>query len=142
MTHRISITWAIPLALSVSLSANAQTSTANLGAEQIRSLVSGKTLALRFPGVPPSDPKFFSYWDFKTDGALCGRLIGSKAGTECADLGVWKVQDNQLCWTLQRIGTTSGINAVCGPVRNTSDGLYELPEVTGKLGTVVFGIAR
>jgi hypothetical protein len=142
MTNRATARWVARLAFVVSLSATAQTMPAKLGAEQIRSLVSAQTLVLRFPGVPPSDPQFHSHWDFRADGSLCARLIGSKAGTDCADLGVWKIQDDRLCWTLQRIGTSSGINAVCGAVRQNTDGLYELLDSTGKLGPTLFGIAK
>lgn len=131
--------WVLLIAFVTSLAANAQT---DLSAEQIRSLVSGQTLAFRFPGVPPADPKFFSHWDFRSDGSLCGRLIGSSAATDCADVGVWNVQGNSLCWTLPRIGTSSGINSVCGPVRKSTDSLYELQEGSGKLGSILFGIGR
>ena len=138
--HRFNAKWMLQLALAASMSASAQSSPTPLSSEQVRTLVSGKVLALRFPGAPPSDPKFFSHWDFKSDGTVCGRLIGSQPNTECADVGTWKVQDNSLCWSLQRIGTSTGINAVCGSIQMSSDGLYELRDGAGRIGTTLFSV--
>jgi hypothetical protein len=69
-------------------------------------------------------------------------LIGSSATSDCAGVGVWRIQDNNLCWTLQRIGTSSGISSVCGPVRKSTDSLYELQEGSAKLGTILSGIGK
>jgi hypothetical protein len=126
----------------MSLSAIAQPSQNDLDDVQIRSLVSGKRLELRFDGTPPSNPNFFSHWDFRADGALCARLIGSGPQTQCAEVGKWRVENNALCWQLTKIGTTTGINSTCGKVRMRQGGLYEMVDVAGKLGPTLFGIGR
>ena len=125
-----------------SLSVTAQPSPSDLKDDQIRTLVSGKRLELRFAGAPPSDSKFFSHWDFRADGSLCARLIGSSPKTDCADVGQWRAENNALCWTLTRIVTSSGINATCGWVRKGEGALYEIVDTTGKIGITLFSIGR
>ena len=139
--HRIAEA-AVPAFLLVSLAATAQLSSGSLQDEQIRAVVSAKTLALRFAGTPTSNPLFFSNWDFRGDGSLCARLIGSAPGTECAEVGKWWVQASELCWQLPRIGASVGVNSACGAVRKGAEELYEIKHTAEQLGTTVFSVAR
>lgn len=142
MSLRILARWTVHAICLASLSAMAQPSPNDLKDDQIRTLVSGKRLELRFAGTPPSDPKFFSHWNFRADGSLCARLIGSGPKTECADVGKWQAENNSLCWKLNSIGTTTGINSTCGWVRKGEGDLYEIVDTTGKLGSTLFSTGR
>jgi hypothetical protein len=139
--HRFAA-WILQTCCLTSFAAMAQPLPEDLKADQIRSLIAGKTLAMRFAGTPISNSNFFGHWDFKEDGSLCGRLIGSDPGTECADIGKWQLQDNTLCWQFQRIGTTTGINSVCGWIRKAQGNLYEVVDTTGKTGSTLFSINK
>lgn len=141
---RLITAWAAPALLVVSMAATAQPASGNLQDDQIRGVVSGKTLALRFVGLgaPMSNPLFYSNWDFRGDGSLCGRLVGSAPGTDCAEVGKWWVRDHTLCWQFQHIGKSTGVNSACGSVRKGQDDLYEIVDTAGKLGTTVFSLAR
>jgi hypothetical protein len=140
-SHRIA-PWMLYTGCLVSFVAMAQTSPEDMNADQIRTVISGKTLVMRFAGTPTSDASYFGHWDFKADGALCGRLIGSKPGTECADTGKWQLQDNTLCWQFQWMAKSTGINSVCGRVRKTQGDLYEIVDTTGRTGTTLFSVSK
>lgn len=132
---------AVQAACLLSLAAIAQPTPDNLKDDQIRTLISGKRLELRFEGAPPG-PNFISHWDFRADGTLCARLIGSSPRTECADVGSWRTENNTVCWQLKNIGTTTGINSVCGRVRPGQGNLYEILDSSGRLGPTLFSIGK
>ncbi len=126
----------------ISLAATAQPLATDLRDQEIRDLIAGKRLELRFAGAPPTSPNFLSHWNFRADGSLCARLIGSGPQTGCAEVGRWRTQSNTLCWQLTTIGTTTGINASCGWVRKVSGEAYEIVDVSGKLGSTAFSIGK
>jgi hypothetical protein len=142
MSLRSFTDWTVGAACLISLAAVAQTSPSDMKDDQIRALVSEKLIVLRFFGQAPTDPNFFTYWNFRTDGSLCARLIGSGPKTECAEVGKWRAENNTLCWQLATIGTTTGISSTCGWVRKGAGDFYEIVDTTGKLGTTLFSIGK
>ncbi len=136
MVTKILASSVVPLALLVSFAAAAQTSD-TLTAEQLKPLVGGRTWAITFGGEL-TDPARTAYWDFKADGSLCGRLHGSKAGTECAYIGKWKLHADTICWELQWIGGSYGYKSVCARVRKAEGKTYEVIDQNGKMPPVPF----
>ena len=127
----------VALALIVPFAAAAQTAADTLPAEQLKSLVNGKTWAITFGGEL-KDPARTAHWDFKADGSLCGRQHGSKAGTTCADAGQWKLQGDAICWQFQWIGETYGYKSLCVRVRKAEGKTYEAIDQSGRVPPVPF----
>ena len=139
MVTRILASSVMQLAFLVSFAATAQTSAGDLTAEQLRTLVSGKTWALAFGGEQTvTDPGRTAYWDFKADGSVCGRLHGSKAGTKCADNGKWKLQGDTLCWDFQWMGESHEYKSLCVHARKAEGKNYQMIDQNGKLPPVPF----
>lgn len=107
-------------------------------ADQLKTLVAGKTWAMAFQG-DLSDSATLTYWDFKADGSICARFAGSKPKDKCADDGTWQVKGNVLCWELQRIGETYGYKSACVRARKVDNKRYEAVAVEGfKMAPVAF----
>jgi hypothetical protein len=119
------------LAVSVAL---AQQPAGTLSAEQLQILFRGKTWAMEYGGVPD----LLAIWDFNTDGSLCGRLSGAKAGTKCADIGKWKLQGDMICWDFNWLGEGYSYKSVCAHVRKADDRTYLLTDQSGKLPPLPF----
>jgi hypothetical protein len=138
MVTRILASPFIHVAFVVSFAATAQTLTSDLTAEQLTTLVSGKTWAISFGGeLTITDPARTAYWDFKADGSVCGRLHGSKAKTKCADTGKWKLQGDLLCWDFTWMGESHDYKSLCAHARKAEGKTYLLIEQNGKF-TVPF----
>jgi hypothetical protein len=109
-----------------------------LDADQLKTLVTGRTSAMSFQGNL-SNPATVSYWDFKADGSICARFVGSKPKDKCADDGTWQVKGNVLCWELQRIGETHAFKSTCVRVRKVDNKRYEANAVEGfKMAPLAF----
>ena len=107
-------------------------------ADQLKTLVEAKTWAMSFQGNL-SNPGTVTYWDFKADGSICARFVGSKPKDKCADEGTWQVKGNVLCWELQRIGETYGYKSTCVRARKVDNKRYDAIAVEGfKMAPVAF----
>ncbi len=137
MASRIVISSIVQLAFLASFAAGAQTSLGSVTAEQLKKLVSGRTWAISFHG-DLANPGSVAYWDFRTDGSLCGRFAGSKAKDKCADKGKWSLQSETLCWEFQKIGEGYGYKSVCARIRKVDEKRYEVNAGDGKLQPVPF----
>lgn len=126
-----------PFTFLVSFGAAAQTAASELTAEQLKTLVNGKTWAMSF-NRDLANPHNVTYWDFKANGSVCARFHGSKAKDKCADEGKWRQQGEILCWDLERIGETYGYKSVCVRVRKVDDKRYEALAQDGKMAPVAF----
>ena len=93
--------------------------------DDLKKLANGRTWAISWQGNL-SDPRITTYWDFRADGSVCARLVGSKKGDKCADVGKWNVQDDKICWQLTWLGEIQGYKSVCGQVRAGGQSRYEL----------------
>ncbi len=109
----------------VSSAVAAQTTEDQLTAEQLKSLVTGRTWAISLRG-DLANPNSVTYWDFKVDGSICARFAGGKPKDKCADDGKWQLKGDVLCWELERIGDTYGYKSVCAGVRKVNEKRYEL----------------
>jgi len=137
MVSRIVISSIMQLIFLASFAASAQTPPGSLTAEQLKTLVSGRTWAISFHG-DLTNPVLVAYWDFKANGSLCGRFSGSKAKDRCADEGKWSLQGETVCWDFQKIGEGYGYKSVCARVRKVDEKRYELNARDGKLQLVPF----
>jgi len=128
----------VQLTFVASFAATAQITASDLTAEQLKTLVSGKTWAISFGGeLTITDPGRTAYWDFKADSSVCGRLHGSKAKTKCADTGKWKLQGDMLCWDFTWMGEGHDYKSLCAHARKAEGKGYLLIEQNGKM-TVPF----
>jgi ABC-type transport system substrate-binding protein len=138
MVTRILASSFMPLAFAVAFVATAQTLVSTLTAEQLKTLVNGKTLAIGRWGDPTvTDPGRTAYWDFKADGLVCGRFHGSKAGTKCADTGKWRLQGDTLCWDFQWMGESHDYKSLCVRAHKAEGKNYQLIDTNGKLPPVL-----
>jgi hypothetical protein len=137
MVLRLVISSIASISFLISFSAAAQTTPDLLAAEQVRNLVNGKTWALSFQGNL-ANPATVAYWDFKSDGSVCARFANSKATDRCADDGKWRLQGDELCWDLQRIGETYGYKSVCVRVRKVDEKRYEAIAQDGRMAPAAF----
>jgi hypothetical protein len=138
MVTRILASSIVPVVFAVSFVATAQTSVSDLTAEQLKTLVFGKTWAIARWGDPTiTDPGRTAYWDFKADGSVCGRLHGSKAGTKCADTGKWKLQGDTLCWDFTWMGESHDYKSLCVRAHKAGGKNYQLIDASGKLPPVL-----
>jgi hypothetical protein len=101
-----------------------------LDAEQLKQLVSGKTLAIAFYG-DLNDKLRTAYWDFTSDGKVCARLGNNPRGSRCADTGTWKLQGDALCWELGFLGKTDGFQSVCGRAKPAGDAYQFIDSKSG-----------
>ena len=112
--------------------------TSEQDADQLKTLVVGKTWAMSFQG-DLSKSATVTYWDFKADGSICARFVGSKPEDTCADDGTWQLKGNVLCWELQRLGVTNSYKSACVRVRKVDDKRYDAFAVKGfKMAPVTF----
>lgn len=125
MLSRILILWIVQFTLLVSSAVAAQATDDQLTAEQLKSLVTGRTWAISMRG-DLANPNSVTYWDFKADGSICPRFSGSKPKDKCADDGKWRLQGEVLCWELERIGEAQGYKSVCARVRKVNEKRYEV----------------
>jgi hypothetical protein len=138
MVMRILASSFVSLAFVVSFGATAQTSASDLTAEELKTVVTGKTWAIHFGSEDTiKDPGRAAYWDFNADGSVCGRLHGSKAKTKCADTGKWKLQGDLLCWDFTWMGESRDYKSLCGHARKAEGKTYQLVEQNGRM-TVPF----
>jgi hypothetical protein len=100
-------------------SVGAQTQAA-LDAEQLNTLVTGRTWAIAFYG-DLTDKTRTAYWDFQRDGHVCARLANNVPGSKCADTGKWRLEGDKLCWEMGWFGKTDGFQAACGRARRAGD---------------------
>ena len=107
-------------------------------ADQLKTLVAGRTWAMSFQG-DLSKSATVTYWDFKADGTICARFVGSKPQDTCADDGTWQLKGNVLCWELQRLGVTNNYKSACVRVRKMDGKRYDAFAVKGfKMAPVTF----
>ena len=107
-------------------------------ADQLKALVVGRTWAMSFQG-DLSKSATVTYWDFKADGSICARFVGSKPKDNCADDGTWQLKGNVLCWELQRLGETNSYKSACVRARKVDNKRYDAIAVEGfKMAPVTF----
>ena len=110
----------------------------DIDADQLTALVTGKKWAMSFQG-DLSKSATVTYWDFKPDGSICARFVGSQSNDKCADDGTWQLKGNVLCWELQRLGETNNYKSACVRVRKVDDKRYDAIALKGfKMSPVTF----
>ena len=85
----------------------------SLSGLEISNLVSGRSLAISYYGDPTPSSATTSVWDFRKDGSVCARYVGTKRGEKCAEVGTWTISNDMLCWDLPTIGRGLGTNPAC-----------------------------
>jgi hypothetical protein len=118
------------------IAAHAQASSEE-DADQLKTLVVGRTWAMSFQGDLSKSPTV-TYWDFKADGSICARFVGSKPSDKCADDGTWQLKGNVLCWELQRLGETNSYKSACVRARRVDNKRYDAVPVKGLKVPVTF----
>lgn len=96
-----------------------------LAPEEVRKLVSGRSIGISFYG-DPTNPATTNVWDFRSNGTLCGRAAGTKVGDKCADEGKWEMRGERLCWELTWLGGSFGFKAACTTWHRLPNGHLEL----------------
>ena len=95
-----------------------------VSAAALLELVRGNKLAISYYGDPGETAAM--YWDFKADGSICGRIIGSKPNDNCAEMGKWNIEGTLLCWELPSIGKSLSFNTACSTLFQVKPNRYEL----------------
>ena len=103
-----------------------------LSEEESRALLNGTTWKMGWSGSFASD--WGTYWDWKPDGSVCGRLGGAKKGESCADVGKWRLEGNRLCWQYTWFNAFGYYKAGCFHIEGADEGKYlAINEKTGNL---------
>ena len=83
----------LSIALIFGTSLSMASASETLDSAALRDLVSSKTWKIKI-----QDKAMF--WDWKSDGSVCARILGSARTEDCADEGKWNLRKNVLCWKL------------------------------------------
>ena len=118
--HRVA---SLVLAL-VAVAASAQ-SAVTVAGRDLSALASGRSWSLS-PYGDPDNPAVSMVWDFRSDGSVCARAAGTKAGDPCADEGRWSIKGDLLCWELSWYGASYGFKTACSSVRALTGERLEL----------------
>jgi hypothetical protein len=115
------------LALSLAslvIPASAQ-SPVNIEGDDLKAMVTGRTWAFSQYGDPGNAAQA-NVWDFRKNGSVCARAIGSKPTDKCADEGKWFIKGRMVCWELTWMGESQGMKAACSAVRKVGNDRFEL----------------
>jgi hypothetical protein len=87
--------------------------------------VTGRTWAFSQYGDPGNAVQT-NVWDFRKDGSVCARTIGSKRTDKCADEGKWFIRGRLICWELTWMGESQGLKTPCLAVQKVGSDRFEL----------------
>lgn len=96
-----------------------------IAGDELSALATGRTWAISFYGNP-DNPSSTNVWDFRKDGSVCARGVGSKRSEKCADVGKWSVKGEKLCWELTWMGEGAGTKTACSAVSKSPKDRYDL----------------
>lgn len=68
-----------------------------LSEKESRALLNGTTWKMGRDGNFTVS-NWVTYWDWKADGSVCGRIQGAEKDHPCADVAQWRLEGNRLCW--------------------------------------------
>jgi hypothetical protein len=97
----------------------------NVEGDELKALVDGRTWAFSLYG-DPNNAAQANVWDFRKNGSVCARMIGSKRTDKCADEGKWHIKDNMVCWELTWMGEAQGLKTACSAVHRAAKDRFEL----------------
>jgi hypothetical protein len=134
MTHPFPMRRLLGVALAtLAIPASAQ-SPVSVEGDELAALVTGRTWAFSQYGDPANAAQT-NVWDFRKDGSVCARTIGSKRTDKCADEGKWSIKGRMICWELTWMGESLGMKRTCSEVQRVGKDRFELrneknPELT------------
>jgi hypothetical protein len=121
---RLNVVITLALASIINTPAFSQSPTSIVG-EQLNALTSGRSWAISFYREP-TNPALTAVWDFRKDGSVCARMLGSKGDAKCADEGKWTTKGEMLCWELTWLGESGGYKTACSSVSKAGADRFEL----------------
>ncbi|MCH9044573.1 MAG: hypothetical protein IIA40_00540 [SAR324 cluster bacterium] len=103
-----------------------------LSEEESRALLNGTTWKMGLFGNFTIS-NVVTYWDWKPDGSVCGRIAGANKDEPCADVGQWRLEGNRLCWRYDWLPFTY-YRVACVRIEGTGERKYlAISEKTGNL---------
>ncbi len=106
-----------------------------LSEEESRALLNGTTWKMGWSGSFASD--WVTYWDWKPDGSVCGRIMVTNKDDPCVDVGQWRLEGNRLCWRYDWLPAPhlrSSFRVACVRIEGPGERKYlAISEKTGNL---------
>ncbi len=112
-----------------SVSAYAQTDAVPVVGDELRALITGRSLALSTYG-DATNPATSMVWNFRRNGSVCARPVAAKPSDKCADEGTWTLKGDVLCWELTWFGGSFGFKSACSSLKRTADAGLQLNSVS------------
>jgi hypothetical protein len=109
---------------SLAMPASAQ-SPVNVEGDELKAMVTGRTWAFSQYGDPANSAQT-NVWDFRKNGSVCARAIGSKRTDKCADEGKWFIKGSTICWELTWMGESQGMKTACSAIQRVGKDRFEL----------------
>ena len=109
-----------------------------LSEEESRALLNGTTWKMGTHGNF-TYKNWVTYWDWKRDGSVCGRIGGANKYDPCADVGKWRLEGNRLCWQYTWLNPFEFYKVGCVRIEGTGERKYlAINDKTGNLAFAFF----